>query len=302
MTATKITLTAYVALEADPTLGEEYSDIKSFLLASTAATFDSAKEMLKLDSALMDVPAEVEVAVGFIKERIHFCLEDFENDDECQDKTRFTRGEITTIIKSFDLEEDVQVWNGEGNYDYYKFNVEELTIYMLRKMSTGRTNKDMADAEFGECARRWGVGYNYVVKHIGCKLDGLIGPRALGLWAPQFPYFAEVIRCYLHLDKERINHQTGETYSHRLRLNQYGEGDFNVFSMTDCTVYEFCRPGSGPGKKEIGSNAPMRKQVRYIKQCAFYDGYHRGMEACCKILTICLPNGMTAAVYGPTSG
>ena len=40
----------------------------------------------------------------------------------------------------------------------------------------------------------------------------------------------------------------------------------------------------------------------YIRQRAFYDGYHRGMEACLKILTICLPNGMTAAVYGPTSG
>jgi DDE superfamily endonuclease len=26
------------------------------------------------------------------------------------------------------------------------------------------------------------------------------------------------------------------------------------------------------------------------------------MEACIKILTICLPNGLTAAVYGPTSG
>ena len=40
----------------------------------------------------------------------------------------------------------------------------------------------------------------------------------------------------------------------------------------------------------------------YIKQGAFYKRYHRGMEACIKVLTICLPNGLTAALYGPTSG
>ena len=34
---------------------------------------------------------------------------------------------------------------------YYKFFVEELFIYMLRKMSTGRTHKDLCDAEFGGC-------------------------------------------------------------------------------------------------------------------------------------------------------
>jgi hypothetical protein len=64
----------------------------------------------------------------------------------------------------------------------------------------------MADAEFGGCARRWGVGYNYLVTHIDRKFEGLIGPRGLGVWAPQFPYFAEVICQYLHSDKERINH------------------------------------------------------------------------------------------------
>ena len=67
----------------------------------------------------------------------------------------------------------------------------------------------------------------------------------------------------------------------------------------DCTVYEVCRPGSGPANNNNGAG---RRQNWYIKQRAFYDGYHRGVEACAKILTIILPNGITATVYGPTSG
>ena len=83
--------------------------------------------------------------------------------------------------------------------------------------------------------------------------------------------------------------------------NNYEDGDFNVFGLVDCTVYEFCRPGSGPDKP-YDSGAPKRRDNWYIKQRAFYDGYHKGMEACCKILTICLPNGLTVCMYGPTSG
>jgi hypothetical protein len=39
-----------------------------------------------------------------------------------------------------------------------------------------------------------------------------------------------------------------------------------------------------------------------VKHRAFYSGYKRRMEACLKLLAICLPNGMCGAVYGLTSG
>jgi hypothetical protein len=82
-------------------------------------------------------------------------------------------------------------------------------------------------------------------------------------------------------------------------LQRIGPGEFNVFSITDCTVYEICRPGSGPANNNTGAG---RRQGWYIKQRAFYDGYHRGMEACVKILAIVLPNGIVGGLYGPTSG
>jgi DDE superfamily endonuclease len=76
-------------------------------------------------------------------------------------------------------------------------------------------------------------------------------------------------------------------------------GTWNIFSVTDCTTYEICRPGSGPNSDEDGS---PRNENWYVRQRAFYDGYHRGMEACLKVLTIVLPNGLYGAIYGPTSG
>jgi hypothetical protein len=74
---------------------------------------------------------------------------------------------------------------------------------------------------------------------------------------------------------------------------------FNIFSVCDCTFYELCRPRIWTCYDIPG--AP-RRQNWYVKQRAFYSGYQRGMEACMKLLTICLPNGLTGAVYGPTSG
>ena len=51
-------------------------------------------------------------------------------------------------------------YNPNNPTAYYKFDVEELFIYMLRKMSTGRSHKDLCDSEFGGCPGRWGRGYN----------------------------------------------------------------------------------------------------------------------------------------------
>jgi hypothetical protein len=166
-------------------------------------------------------------------------------------------------------------------------------------MSTARTHKDLADNEFGGSSGRWGKGYNWMVKYVDKKSAPLIGPNALELWAPQFPHFAETLRDYLMRDKERFDRDGNPLPPLTMNGCYIVSGTFNIFSVTDCTFYELCRPGSGPANDIPG--AP-RREGWYIKQRAFYSGYQRGMEACMKLLTICLPNGMTGAVYGPTSG
>ena len=273
-------------------------DVARVLCCMGAFFYTSAIEMCMLESSLLDFH-NADDDIGFSKELVGITLDSFENDNECESKTRFRKAHIRMILDNLALGEYLRLhYNPNNPRPYYKFLVEELFIYMLRKMSTGRTHKDLCDTEFGGCSGRWGRGYNHLVKIIDNRYYNVIGPAGLRLWAPYFPLFAEAVREFIHRGKERRDNQGNVTV--RGMANAYiPPGEFNVFSMTDCTVYEICRPGSGPANSDIG--AP-RKDGWYIKQRAFYDGYHRGMEACVKVLTIALPNGLTAALYGPTSG
>ena len=270
------------------------SDVFNFgrlLLIGAISFFVSATKLLLLDSELLDLQDDVIETGGFRKKLLDITLDSFENDDECEAKTQFTKAAILNMIGALNKPDIVYIYFHYPKY--YKFKMESLVIYMLRKMSSACTHCDLCDNEFGGCSRRWAVGYNWIVELFDHKFAHLIGPTALRIWAPQFPYFAEKIRDYIQ--REHADHDNQVTRGSMLHI---GPGELNVFSVTDCTVYEVCRPGSGPANHNDGAG---RRQNWYIKQRAFYDGYHRGMEACVKLLTICLPNGMTAAVFGPTS-
>jgi hypothetical protein len=279
---------------------EQGEYIKKFFLLSASLFASKAVRMLRLDSELLDLRDVDLEDVGYNKPLVDITLASYTNDDECENNTRFSKGEIMSIMQYLDF--------GDGNgyirvyYNgtvYYKFRAVTLFLYMLRKLSTGRTHKDLADNEFGGDSSRWGRGYKWMVKYVDKKSEPLIGPQALAAWAPHFPFFAETLRTYIMRDKER-NDRDGNNLPPLVYDGAYiAKGDFIIFGITDCTFYELCRPGSGPDNQEPG--AP-RKEGWYIKQRAFYSGYQRGMEACMKLLTICLPNGMTGAVYGPTSG
>jgi hypothetical protein len=130
--------------------------------------------------------------------------------------------------------------------------VESLVIYMLRKMSTARTHADLCDNEFGGSSARWDIGYKWIVKLFDRHFAHLIGPTALGILAPQFPHFAEHIREYIQRDKERTD-RDGNPIIRGMPLQHIGPGEFNVFSVTDCTVYEVSRPGSGPANNNNGA-------------------------------------------------
>jgi len=265
--------------------------------AMSAHYFSQVVNMIKLESLLLDMHNS-EDDIPFSKGLVRIRLESFADDNECESMTRFTRGEIQMILNSLDMPEYFRMRYNPNNYKaYYKFHSQELFIYMLRKMCTGRSHKDLADAEFGGCSGRWGRGYSYMVKILDGKWYRAIGPAGLRLWVHLFPEFAESIREYIHRKKARVDQQGNITFR-GITETVIPAGEFNIFSFTDCTVYECCRPGSGPAANEDGS---QRRDGWYIRQRAFYDGYHRGMEACVKVLTICLPNGLTCAVYGPAA-
>ena len=291
-----LTFAMVVMVTEGDNASKEKKELVSFLLLSAAYYATVAMEMVVLDSRLMDILPQEEVDAGYYMELQNITLDSYSGDDECSSKTRFNKASIRAIVEKLDLGATIRVYYNPMKY--YKFAVETLVIYMMRKMSTARTHVDLADSEFGGCPKRWGAGYNCIVHKFDRRFKSLIGPSGLRAWAPKFPYFAEVIRQYLCRPKARVTN-TGDPRIKGLTVGYVPPNEFNVFSFTDCSFYEICRPGSGPKNNDIGSG---RRDDWYEKQRAFYCGYQRGMEACVKLLTIMLPNGITAALYGPTSG
>ena len=111
-----------------------------------------------------------------------------------------------------------------------------------------------------------------MVKYVDNKCAPLIGPRALELWAPQFPYFAETLREYVMRDKEHVDENGNLINVVNMGGLYIPPHTFNIFSVTDCTFYELCRPGSGPA--HVLPGAPRRENW-YVKQRAFYSGYQK---------------------------
>jgi len=294
MLACKIFLRHLIIMCSARNSSREIVAFMRHLVLSCAVNLQKSICMVQLDSQLMDITPEAETTAGHSTKLKEVRLEDCANDDQ-----------ITTMLDFMNLPEHVRV-----HCDYnsapvkcYKFHREALFIYMLRKMNEGCTHNHLAGGdEFGGDDKRWGTGYKWMAFTCEAKLAPLVSPQALKLWAPHFPRFAEAIRLCLMKEKKRKDRH-GNIQMHQCAEEEVGAaGEFNIFSFTDCTVYETCRPGSGPMR---GSEATIDNERRpnwCIKQRAFYDGCHKGMEACVKVLTIYLPNGLTAALCGPTSG
>ena len=246
MTGANMTLTfAMVVMSTEGDTADKRA-LVSFLLLSSAFFATAAMEMIALDSRLCDISPQEGVDAGYYKELQHVTLDSYSGDDECAAKTRFAKAHIREIVDKLDLPETIRVYYHPIRY--YKFMVETLVIYMLRKMSTARTHVDLANSEFGGCPKRWGTGYNYIVHKFDRRFRSLIGPTGLRTWAPYFPQFAEVIRKYLCRPKARVSNN-GDPKLKCLTVGYIPPNGFNVFSFTDCSFYEICCPGSGPKHK-----------------------------------------------------
>jgi hypothetical protein len=284
---------AYLAILSQHQYDPNARTLSLLCVLLAAYFFSCAGRMLELDSDLMDITDDNQDNFGYHKPLVGVTLDSFRNNDESVDKTRFTKEDIRLIVDSLSLPDNIRLYYYEENY--YKFSVEELMIYMLRKFVTGRTHKDLT-TEFGGCSTRWGRGYAWLVKHLDKKFSSLVGPTGMEKWVDDFPCFSEHIREYVVREKKRTK-SDGTVYY--LSLGDHTMNELNVMSFIDCTHYEYCRPGSGPLNSE---EASPRRPGWYPKQRSFYSAYQRGMESSVKILTVLLPNGLTGAVYGPTSG
>jgi hypothetical protein len=271
------------------------------ILELAFANIQAAIHNLEYEASLMDLEDGVWEMAGYKYTRNkNIRIQQFTSDGMCEQKTRFTRQELRYLLDEFDLPEIIKVpQDTEGvSQKFYKFHREELLVYVLSKISSRKTHKDMADSnEFGGSDARWGKGYRWLIMYLDERYWHLIGPDAIDMWVPHFPKFAKAIWDYLQKPKRRYD-ENGNTYNVSWgREGSHSRDEFNIFGFMDCKVYQCSRLGSGPAYPH--ENSPRRDYAYYLQR-AFYDGHHHHHSI--KILTISLPNGMTAAVYGPSSG
>ena len=272
------------------------------MLAERALThLRMAVTSAQLDADLLDLSDDAINAAGYCLPLNVVRIDTmYYNDDHAENNTRFTKDELRWLLEFFQLDE--WIWIPQNSMrqtgKYYKFHREELLIYALHKNSTKKTHKDMAeDPRFGGSDGRWIKGHRWLLLYMRERCYHLIGSDAIEMWVRFFPQFADRIYDYMLKPKDRYR-RDGTHY--QVCWNHPGaptREQFNVASFTDVKAYEICRPGSGPAHPDEGS---PRRPNAYLNQRAFWDPHHHCHTI--KILSIQLPNGMSGAVHGPTSG
>ena len=119
---------------------EDMHDLATLFVIGICYHFNVAISLLEYDAELMDLNDDDLNDSGFCKPIVDMTLDSFENDDGCEAKTRFTKAAITTMIGALNQPDIVHLYFQPLPGRYYKFKVESLVIYMLRKMSTARTH------------------------------------------------------------------------------------------------------------------------------------------------------------------
>lgn len=91
---------SFLALLAASHVNLEESQLHAlltFLVVSAQYFFDLAIEMLAVDSAVMDITDEEFDRAGYRKELAGIGLDHYENDDQCEENSRFTKGQNLSL-------------------------------------------------------------------------------------------------------------------------------------------------------------------------------------------------------------
>ena len=244
--------------------------------------------LTRVESVIGDVHVDMDVYRIFSTPLSLLRLNQFQNNDHCENWTRFSTNELIDLVPRLGLPEYVYVFNTPGNF--YRFHREELLIYTLTKLAHGFPHTVMSDMVVGGDSARWGRGYNYMMQHLDDHFSNIINVDSLGMWVHQFPYFSELIRrkhCSCWNQHDDVD---GNPVIDAENIYQ-NEGSFNISGLMDVSVFEITRVGSGPVGE--GTHQPRRPNW-YIKQrsvCSAHKKFH-GLS----MLTVSFPNGMIAVV------
>ena len=256
----------------------------------------------QLDHLLHDIPPD-ELEQIRIPPRQNIRFSSW-SDQQCYDKTNFTKDQLIRIYHCFNLEyiaglnENygyIRVPTGHTNQYgaqcFYLFNPEELFLYTMMRMKTGDDHTQMSYV-FGGSTKKWSYAWRWIMVYLDTRYENIIGHQGLLRFVDEFPVFYDAI-------KQKV--QRG--YYHDVNENngtiQYTSGldflPFDLFGFIDCSIDAICSPFSGPAGDFEGCG---RKPEHDIIQRAFYTGYKKLHGI--KVETVFLPNGIST-LFGPVS-
>jgi hypothetical protein len=252
------------------------------------------KYWLNIDQAIGDIPEAEENEEVYHHVPKYRSIDDFADNNEAIIETGFSKAELWKLMTLFGLPKEIYCVRPDGKFD--RFNREELLIFTLIKFRKGFMNATVVDHYVGgKSESHWGRGYKWMVQYLDKRYAPIIGPEGLERWVGLFPYFSEKFREKLAKETKHIDPDTYEVIDITPGVH-FEPGTFAVVGLVDCKDYPMLRPHSGPGGDFPGA---MRRPGWYERQRAFYTG--RKKKHALKVISFCLPNGMTAAVYGPVS-
>jgi hypothetical protein len=205
--------------------------------------------------------------------------------------TNFTKSDLYRIHACFGMPPYVQVPKGAF---HCTFTSEELVLFLLIKHKGDYYNSQMADAIMGGDESWWGCGYKFMLRYLDSRYVRVIGNRSMERWINDFPHFAERIRQKLARPYKKVNPRTGQTTVHQ--GIHFAPGDFAIAWFIDCNITKTCVVWSGPDGDYDGA---QRREGWYYAQRSIYTGWKKCHGV--KVLTVMLPNGLTATIYGPCS-
>ena len=178
----------------------------------------------------------------------------------------------------------------DGTPTRYLIHPEELFLFTLTKLATGRTNISIVDEYFGGDYTRYSYGYRWMLKYIDERYTDVIGHQGLARYVRDFLRFNRAIETYVQRDRRRENMDGTYTIYPGLEFLP-----FDVFGFLDDSIDRIRAPFGGPRGDYVGA---ARKEEHDEAQRAVYTGYKKCHGI--KVETVLLPNGIST-VFGPVS-
>jgi len=196
--------------------------------------------------------------------------------------TRFTVPQLRLLLIHLQMPQHVTIRRKT-------FTGEEALIMSLSKCASGDPWISMIPAKFGGDPWDFSSLFKWFINHIFSAFYNRISGKSLEIWRDHIPHFRLAFCNRLNRPPTAEELQIDEDLTAEDILD-LDPRYFRVFAVIDATDFRTTRTGSGPMPDGSRRLHAFEIQREYYSR---YFGAH-GL----KYLTIILPNGMTAAVFG----